>query len=456
MKKFMKFLSVVLGFSAWIVSIMFFIFKTSTDTIEFQESQDILINPARGFYVQYTTSNEEYFSSLRDDGITIMLLAYDIHNFTNSPLSDEKLLELRNALEMAKENAIKVVFRAAYGFDSVYQYKDPYNINIVEEHINQIAPILNEYQDIILCVQAGFLGPWGEWHSSNLLPENEAVSRHNRLSVLTALFDALDDNININIRRPKYVREAVAAGMNILDLGVHNDALLANENDMGTYNDANYSRNDELQWMDENISLSINGGEMPQISEYTKANVADQEFRQMNITYLNILYNSVVLDDWKNQVLNGNNAYDEINKHLGYRLYLDKVEFPKHIKQGKDFRFKIKMNNSGYAAIQSGYKASLVISDQNNKYYYPLTNWELHQLAGGETTTNIGKIELPDNLVGDTVRIGISITSGALEGDSEYKDYVILANDNFSYEEGINYFSTYVFDKVDYRLDTKE
>lgn len=455
MKKFMKFFSIVLGFAAWIVSVMFFVFKTSTDTIEFQESQEILINPARGFYIQYTTSNEEYFSSLRDEGITIMLLAYDIHDFTNSPLSDEKLLELRNALEVAKQNAIKVVFRAAYGFDSLYQYKDPRNINIVKAHINQIAPILNEYQDIILCVQAGFLGPWGEWHSSNLLPEQEGVSRHNRISVLRALVDALDDNIIINIRRPKYVREAEAAGINIQKLGVHNDALLANENDFGTYNDSNYSRSDELRWMKENIVLSINGGEMPQISEYTKAVVADQEFRSMNITYLNILYNSVVLEDWKRQVLDGNNAYDEISKRLGYRLYLDKVEFPKYIKEGKEFQYKIKMDNSGYAAIQRGYKATLIIKDQSNKYYYPLTNWDLHQLAGGTTITNIGKIKLPDHFDGDTIRIGISITSGALEEDLEYKDYVILANENFSYEDGINYFSVYHFDKFNYRLDTK-
>lgn len=456
MKKNMRFFGVILGFTAWIASIMFFLFKTSTDTIEFKESQDLLINPARGFYVQYTTENEEYFSTLRDDGITVMLLAYDIHDFVDSPLSDEKLLELKNALEIAKQNAIKIVFRAAYGFDSAYQYKDPNNINIVIQHINQIAPILNEYQDIILCVQAGFLGPWGEWHSSNLLPENEGVSRQNRINVLSALFGALDNNIIINIRRPKYVREAVAAGMDNLKLGVHNDALLASDNDMGTYNDFNYSRTDELQWMDENIRYSVNGGEMPTVSTYTKAAIADQEFRQMNITYLNILYNSDVLDDWKTQVLNGNNAYDEINKHLGYRLYLDKIELPKRIKQGDIFRFKIKMNNSGYAAIQRGYKASLVISDQNRKYYYPLTNWDLNLLAGGDTATNIGKIELPAQLIGDAFRIGISITSEALDNDQEYKDYVILANEDFSYEEGINYFCTYAFEKVNYRLVAKE
>ena len=42
------------------------------------------------------------------------------------------------------------------------------NKNWIEYHIRQLTPIFNEFEDIIMCVKTGMLGPWGEQHSSPL------------------------------------------------------------------------------------------------------------------------------------------------------------------------------------------------------------------------------------------------------------------------------------------------
>ncbi|MDD3174140.1 MAG: DUF4832 domain-containing protein [Herbinix sp.] len=436
------------------VSSIFQGFGSETDIIHFNESNETLINPARGFFVLCYADEAENLSYLRQEGVTLVLLEYDIKDFITSKLSNEKLQELHNALEIAKDNALKVIFRAAYGFDTAYGYKDPKDISIVKTHIGQIAPIINEFSEIILCVQAGFLGPWGEWHSSNLLPENnEQRCIQNRNLVLSTWIVSLKEDMIINVRRPRFIRDAIAAGMNLSSFGLHNDALLADKSDKGTYDDPDYSRDEELQWMDKNLNLSMNGGEVSRISNYTKPAIADQSFQQMNISYINIDYNKNVLMDWKKQVLNGNNAYNEISKRLGYRLYLDKVELETTFVSGENLYYRIKINNSGYAAIPKEYTAMLVVSDAEQKYYYSLKSWNLHKIAGGESKTNIGTIVLPKDLSGDKVRIGIAITSNAVDNDIEYKDYVILANENISYQEGINYFAAYSVNQGVYQLD---
>lgn len=38
--------------------------------------------------------------------------------------------------------------------------------NWIEYHIWQLKPILQEYEDVIMCVKTGMLGPWGEQHTS--------------------------------------------------------------------------------------------------------------------------------------------------------------------------------------------------------------------------------------------------------------------------------------------------
>ena len=56
----------------------------------------------------------------------------------------------------------------------------------IEYHIWQIKPLLNEFEDIIMCVKTGMLGPWGEQHSS---PEAQSVDAYKML--LDAYLDAV-------------------------------------------------------------------------------------------------------------------------------------------------------------------------------------------------------------------------------------------------------------------------
>jgi hypothetical protein len=58
--------------------------------------------------------------------------------------------------------------------------------NWMQFHIWQLKPIFQEFEDIIMCVKTGMLGPWGEQHSS---PEAQSVDAYRKL--LDAYLDAV-------------------------------------------------------------------------------------------------------------------------------------------------------------------------------------------------------------------------------------------------------------------------
>ena len=85
------------------------VFRIPIRTIEFTESSKALNNPSRGFYIQIGSGEKERLKGASESGVRLILLAYDLHNYLNKPIDEEKLLELKEALEEAKDNNIKVI-----------------------------------------------------------------------------------------------------------------------------------------------------------------------------------------------------------------------------------------------------------------------------------------------------------------------------------------------------------
>ena len=47
---------------------------------------------------------------------------------------------------------------------------------IVLQHLTQLAPILNEHSDVILAVQHGFIGTWGEGYYTDHFGDQGNIS----------------------------------------------------------------------------------------------------------------------------------------------------------------------------------------------------------------------------------------------------------------------------------------
>lgn len=394
-------------------------------------------NPDRGFYVQIKSSKKEKIKKYAGN-VRIVLLEFDLYEYRNETIPDSKLCELEDFLKEAKEQNVKCIFRAAYGFDRE-ESNDADSLERIREHISQISPILNCYKEQIICVQAGFFGPWGEWHSSRYLEKDEEAAK-NRCWLLQELLGQLDKDIIIDVRRPRFIREAIDAGLPLERIGFHNDGLLGSKSDYGTYDDESFTREEEMEWLRDNLVTGINGGEMPGVNEYSQIERAIDEFPKLKLSYLNLKYNEEVYELWKNQTVNGENAFEYIAKHLGYRFYVSELKYPMKLKNGIlgwNRNIEITLVNDGFAPIGSDYVLEWVVEDYSGHKYYFDNDVVLSKLDNNSSVV----IKLPITYIKDIPikRIGIRI-SDIRDTEKEEVNCVELVNDEFSYEKGVNYF----------------
>jgi len=424
------------------------VFRIPIRTIEFTESSKALNNPSRGFYIQIGSGEKERLKGASESGVRLILLAYDLHNYLNKPIDEEKLLELKEALEEAKDNNIKVIFRAAYCFEE--DYEDPASLDLIDIHIKQIAEILNLYSENLLCVQAGFLGPWGEWHGSRFLDVSETQKVQVRNRVLESLLGNLNSDSIINVRRPKFIRAAKEAGLDVSRVGLHNDALLSSDDDLGTYDENGYRREDELEWVNNYIQTEINGGEMPMISDYSNIANGVKEFNMLHITYLNLMYNQEVLKQWKTQSFQGQNGFVYMNNHLGYRYYLQNVKLPKYLKSGSTIHMNGVIANSGFALIDDNYQFYIVIQKDNEIFYKKL------KIESQNKEKIMFKVDfrLPKELrlseENSILNMGIVLSDNLSQISSQ--SCIEFANKETEYKDGINLFARYKYHNNKYQL----
>lgn len=402
----------------------------------YEEGEKLTRNPDRGFYVQLDTGEKEEIKQYKGE-VQLFLTAFDLYVYRNEEIPPEKLEELTGFLEEAKRQKVKCIFRAAYGFERE-ECNDADSMERIIEHIEQIAPILNHYKNQICCVQAGFFGPWGEWHSSQYL-EGADMGKENRNRLLQELLKQLNEGIVIDVRRPRFIRDAWDAGLEQSRIGFHNDGLLGSDTDLGTYDDSEYSRLEEMEWMKENLKTGLNGGEMPERNVYSQIERAVEEFSKIKLSYLNLKYNEQVYEQWKNQTWGRENAFDYISKHLGYRFFISKVQYPVNLKKGilgSRQCVEIVLQNSGFAPVGKNYELEWVVEGTDGDMHYLKEKQSLTEVESGEQVSIKLKAKLLKKV--NAKKIGIRIYK---KDDKEKcpEECVELVNDEILYQGGVNW-----------------
>lgn len=404
----------------------------------FTESDRRLDNPDRGFYIQVQTKNPEKIREAAED-VRLILLAFDIEDCAGrETIPRERLEELRRALRAAEEAGVSVIFRAAYGFR--HGVEEPEELVSMGRHIRAISAVLNDFGERILVVQAGMLGAYGEWHSSRFLAGSEEECRESRLYVLRRWEEYLDPGIKLAVRRPRFIREAQKAGVLTGRLGLHNDALLSNESDMGTYDDPALDREGELKWVRANLADQCNGGEMPTPGALNAPKNADREFSLLGLSYLNLKYNREILEKWSRQTLGGANARSFLENRLGYRLFISEIHMDAYqfqrLLSDSEISMCLTLTNSGYGRLPEKYKVFLTAYNGEERIVRELSLPELSRISNGQGAASQLTWKLPREFIKDReeIRLGLKI---APEEGADTRECVELANSGFTREDGI-------------------
>ena len=332
--------------------------------ITYQPSSKVISNPERGFMHSWSVTSEGSplsavtLKSLKNENVTIILRLYYLDAFKDSDLSSTQLDLIKTDFERLREAGIKCILRFAYNGD---QNETDAPLSVIQSHLDQLKPVFNDNVDVIAFVQAGFIGSWGEWHTST----NNLTTTENKKAVVNKLLEALPKEIKIQLRTPLYKQEVfdytspinTSIGYGVTDIarvGFHNDCFLASSDDYGTYQNVTI----EKSFISDEALFVPTGGETCPPSGIPTAScvTAETEMALLKWTYLNLDWYGPVLDVWRN-----NNCFENFQKKLGYRILLKTASLSNELSTTDNFQLSLVMGNVGYAPVYNKKNTFLVL-----------------------------------------------------------------------------------------------
>ncbi len=347
---------------------------TPTETrIRYEISNTAFANPERGFIRTMSVKSDgaaltaSQLSLLRSQHVSMILRVIYFDKFKDKDISADFLSLIETDLNTARNAGLKMILRFAYT-DDMAGTDAP--LAIIERHLDQLKPVFERHQDIISFVQAGFIGAWGEWHSSS----NGLATVANERAVLNKLLSVLPMDIMVQVRTPGAKQQifnsttALTASQaysseNIARVGHHNDCFLSGGTDYGTYNNIEQ----EKQYISQEALFVPTGGETcPPTGGYDPTCAEGRrEMRLLKWTYLNLDWYPATINAWKNS-----GCFEEFQNNLGYRLALDDAFFPKEVTAGGNLTVDLNLVNNGYAPLYYRKKTTLVLKNTATGSFY--------------------------------------------------------------------------------------
>lgn len=325
--------------------------------------QGELMNPERGFYEPVSLMEQTNFDYVRQAGQTVIFSYVRLDEFRDRSLPQAFLGNLEASLDRVRAADLKLILRFSYNFGPYPNSEPDAPLTRVLEHIEQVRPVLEDHRDVIMVVQAGFIGAWGEWHTST----NDLTTPQNRETILRALLDAVPLERMVQIRYPSAKVDVFGdaplmgaqafSGMPAARVGHHNDCFLSSANDVGTYGRGDASMAEELAYLEEETKFVPMGGETCAVNPPRSACASTlAEMQRLHFSYINLAYHGDVVDGWR-----AGGCFDEIRDRLGYRLAVTEVAHSECVRPGGQLSVRLDIENRGYAAPFNSRPVRLVL-----------------------------------------------------------------------------------------------
>lgn len=382
-----------------------------------------VVNPERGFFQELSFDGRPLRLDLLRAGNTLVRVMVRLDAFRHTELSASFLQALQESLALARSFGVKLILRFAYN-DGPYPNSEPdAPLAVVAQHLAQLEPVLEYHKDVIAWFEAGFVGAWGEWHSSTFgldSPENKLVIRDWLLSRFPqdrfVLFRYPKDII---AWYPVPLREGEAfSSLAQARVGHHNDCFLASPDDEGTYLDQDGS-NLMVPWQ---AYLATMTRFVPMAGE-TCAPFPPRSDCATALSEMALLHWTALNEDWHPEVIVGfknQGCYGTIREKLGYRLVLTKALWSSRLLPGSRFELWLALKNEGFAAPLLPRSVLLVLAGAGRQWVWPLAvdprRWE----PGEHGIT--ARLLLPQELPPGTYQLGLWLPdpSPSLRQDPRY------------------------------------
>lgn len=271
-------------------------------------------------------------------------------------LTEDALNVLQQTFDNIRANKGFVIVRICY--DPWYNGRS----NVTPEHkwvmrhVEQLAPVLSKNTDVIVALEMGMHGAYGEMHSDtsitydrvaeavnlmlrNTPPELKILTRTGNYSAKVLGFD--NWGVDFHIDGEKFAEIAKAKGDTMYRVGMFNDGYLGTQYDYGTWGadcKTSICREEGVAWLEKyGINTPYGGEALTTAGGFEVINtpefLAYEGFRT-HTSYLNIQWNNNLIDGWKKSHFEGKDfeydgskidsltGFKYVNDHLGYRFVL--------------------------------------------------------------------------------------------------------------------------------------
>ena len=313
----------------------------------------------------------------------------------NQDLTEDALNVLQETFDNIRKNSGHVIVRICY--DPWYNGRS--NVTPDHEwvlkHVKQLAPVLSKNTDVIVALEMGMHGAYGEMHSDtnitydrvaeavnlmlrNTPPELKILTRTGNYSAKVLGFD--NWGVDFNIDGEKFKEIAKAKGDTMYRVGMFNDGYLGTQYDYGTWGAdcaTSICREEGVAWLEKySINTPYGGEALTTAENYQVINtpefLAYEGFRT-HTSYLNIQWNNKLIDSWKKTPfkqkdfdydparVDSLSGFKYINDHLGYRFVLRESWMSDTVGDDGILRAKLRIQNVGFGNLTRKMSASLEI-----------------------------------------------------------------------------------------------
>lgn len=411
-------------------------------------------------YPGITDYLESEIDKYASDSVSLVQTYFYLHGYIGRQLPPEAFTTMDIYFNKLRQLGKKALLRFAYETEPMGTSSSGPTMEDMFCHMKQLKPYLEKNKDVILALQAGFIGAWGEWHSSKHRIEN---SEENKRIVLEKLCWMTPQNRVVQVRVPDYKNLLPKGSEAYRKISFHDDFIVVDphrwDGDMheGTPNfnqiveeGAFMPVDGELPWGTWSMNKE-NGDANGWIVEGKKT--AHQLFLE-HYTSLSVVHNykergapdKYSMMYWKEtpvyeQYLKENhmpvsdgyfqkrdgstiqrNAFEYIRDHLGYRLELQELQIDTlKTADSYDFELSLKLINRGFATLFNEHPVYFVLIDEHNQVIEFPTNADANSFQpyrpGDKNYTPLvhtikGKVALPQTN-SNTYKLGLWIPDGS-------------------------------------------
>lgn len=433
---------------------------------------DGLPNPERGFRFEIRVGREAGeplprsvrnnwpFAAYVKDGVRVAQAYCYLTRYCDAPVPQAKLEALQSDFNRARRDGVKFLLRFAYETD-MSRMRGP-TLTRILSHIQELSAIIKRNADVIYALQIGWVGAWGEFHSS---ASGIEFDRAASTKIVQHTIEHLLPTNRSTMLRTMQLRENVLADLGFGNdrIGFFNDATLADFHDSGTFM-GDRNRLMKMQW-DEILGTRFSEPGNPQFDLVTRIGAhvpIDGELfwighvdparqngldalirlRRHHYTTFSLVHGNSELDmntgkdigpidTWKKTPITAEllaafgipsdpayfagvpcrTAYEYIRDHLGYRLAATGAAWT-----GKTARVTIR--NSGFAAPINPRSAFFVVVSSDGTVKECPTEFDCRRLEPERETVIEGTV--PAQRKGDRLALWLPDESPSLRLRPEY------------------------------------